>query len=82
MVPRLLFPSVLKLPPYTLAGYDLTTHSFSLLCDMQRLYIPLDNASRASLFLDFGLNLEQIKMLSALKVHGSVDDFEFRLDTE
>jgi hypothetical protein len=28
--------SFFKLPPYTLAGFDLTTHSSRLLCDRRR----------------------------------------------
>jgi hypothetical protein len=34
-----------KLPPYTLAGFDLTTHSSSLLGGRRRLYHYVDHAA-------------------------------------
>jgi hypothetical protein len=36
---------VFKLPPYTLAGFDLTTHSASLLGGRQRRYHYVDKAN-------------------------------------
>jgi hypothetical protein len=40
-----------KLPPYTLAGFDLTTHSYNVLGGKRRRYHFIHHAARAYNFL-------------------------------
>jgi hypothetical protein len=42
---------MIKLPPYSLAGFDLTTHSSSLLGGRRRRYHYVGHAARASIYV-------------------------------